>query len=72
MRQRGVPRAVVSNRNDGRSSVASQRDKAWVGIDVGKTRHCACVVDAEGTKLLSIKVANDEAAIMALINTAGS
>ena len=50
--------------------MASQRDRAWVGIDVGKTHHWACVVNAEGTKLLSIKVANDEAEIMALINTA--
>ncbi|MDM2351472.1 IS110 family transposase [Mycobacteroides abscessus] len=39
----------------------------WVGIDVGKTHHWACVVDADGKKLLSMKVANDEADIMALI-----
>jgi transposase len=52
--------------------VAAQRDKAWVGIDVGKTHHWACVVDVDGKKLLSIKVANDEADIVALIATAGS
>jgi transposase len=45
---------------------------AWVGIDVGKTHHWACVVDVDGKKLLSIKVANDEADIVALIATAGS
>ena len=72
MRQRGVPRAAGSNRTNGRSSVAAQRDKAWVGIDVGKTHHWACVVDAEGKKLLSIKISNDEADILALIATAGS
>lgn len=72
MRQRGVPRATVSNRTNGRSSVAAQRDMAWVGIDVGKTHHWACVVDVDGKKLLSIKVANDEADIVALIATAGS
>jgi transposase len=52
--------------------VAAQRDIAWVGIDVGKTHHWACVVDAEGKVLLSVKVANDEAAIVALLATAGS
>lgn len=52
--------------------MAAQRDKAWVGIDVGKTHHWACVVDAEGKKLLSIKISNDEADILALIATAGS
>jgi transposase len=52
--------------------VAAQRDKAWVGIDVGKTHHWACVVDAEGKTLLSVKVANDEAEIMALLANTGS
>jgi Transposase len=72
MGQRGVPRAAVRNRTNGWSSVAAQRDRAWVGIDVGKTHHWACVVDVDGKKLLSIKVANDEAAIVALIADAGS
>jgi hypothetical protein len=45
---------------------------AWVGIDVGKTHHWACMVDADGKKLLSIKVANDEADIVALLTSAGS
>jgi transposase len=52
--------------------VTAQRDRAWVGVDVGKTHHWACVVDADGKKLLSIKVTNDEADILALIATAGS
>ena len=52
--------------------MTAQRDRAWVGIDVGKTHHWACVVDAKGTKLLSIKVANDEADIMAFIDTTDS
>ncbi|MDT5359648.1 MAG: hypothetical protein QOC69_1410, partial [Mycobacterium sp.] len=51
------------------ASVTAQRDIAWVGIDVGKTHHWACMVDAEGKKLLSIKVANDEADILALITS---
>lgn len=47
--------------------VVEQRDMAWVGIDVGKAHHWACIVDGEGKKLLSVKVANDEAEIVALI-----
>ena len=52
--------------------MGTQRDKAWVGIDVGKTHHWACVVDAEGKILSSVKVANDEAQIMALLTNTGS
>ena len=52
--------------------MAAQRDKAWVGIDVGKTHHWACVVDAEGKILSSVKVANDEAQIVALLTNTGS
>lgn len=52
--------------------MTAQRDRAWVGIDVGKTHHWACVVDADGKKLLSTKVTNDEADIVALIGDAYS
>ena len=52
--------------------MAAQRDTAWVGIDVGKTHHWACVVDAEGKALLSVKIANDEAEIEALLAQTGS
>lgn len=52
--------------------MTAHRDIAWVGIDVGKTHHWACMVDAEGKRVSSIKVANDEAAIVALITDAGS
>ena len=40
---------------------------AWVGIDVGKTHHWVCAVDADGKTLLSVKVANDEAGIIAAL-----
>ena len=52
--------------------MTAHRDIAWVGIDVGKTHHWACMVDAEGKVVSSIKVANDEADIVALITDAGS
>ena len=44
-------------------------DKAWAGIDVGKTHHWVCVVDQDGRQLLSVKVANDEAGIAAMIGS---
>ena len=40
---------------------------AWAGIDVGKTHHWVCVVDANGKVLLSVKIGNDEAEIVALL-----
>ena len=52
--------------------MTAHRDIAWVGIDVGKTHHWACMVDAEGKTVSSIKVANDEADIVALMADAGS
>jgi transposase len=41
--------------------------KAWAGIDIGKTHHWVCVLDADGTVLLSAKLANDETEIVSLI-----
>ena len=42
-------------------------DKAWAGVDAGKEFHWAHVLDASGTQLLSRKVENDEADLVALI-----
>lgn len=47
------------------------RPQIWVGIDVGKTAHHACVVDETGKTLFSHKFGNDQAAIEALIARAG-
>jgi predicted NBD/HSP70 family sugar kinase len=47
--------------------VAAHREMAWVGIDVGKTQHWVCVVDADGKVLLSVKIGNDEAETVALL-----
>jgi transposase len=44
-------------------------EKAWAGIDVGKRHHWVCVVDPDGRKLLSVKVANDESEIAAMISS---
>jgi transposase len=43
-------------------------EKAWAGVDVGKGFHWAHVVDASGTELLSRRVDNDEADLLALID----
>jgi transposase len=39
----------------------------WVGVDVGKTHHHACAMDANGKVVFSQKVANDQGAIEQLV-----
>lgn len=41
----------------------------WAGIDAGKSDHYCLVIDADGKRLLSPRVANDEAALLELIST---
>jgi transposase len=41
----------------------------WAGVDAGKTDHHCVVIDAEGNRLLSQRVANDEVALRALITS---
>jgi transposase len=45
-------------------------DKGWVGVDVGKGFHWAVVLDEAGEVLLSRRVENDEADILALVDEA--
>jgi transposase len=45
-------------------------DKVWTGIDAGKEFHWAHILDASGTQLLSRRVKNDEAELVALIEEA--
>lgn len=40
----------------------------WAGVDAGKADHYGVVIDAEGKSLLSRRVANDEAALLELID----
>jgi len=40
----------------------------WAGVDAGKTEHHCVVINAEGQRLLSQRVPNDEAALLELIN----
>ena len=61
------PVSIPGNRGTENAHVAAQHDMAWVGIDVGKTHHWVCVVDADGKVLLSVKIGNDEAEVVALL-----
>jgi Transposase len=45
----------------------TERPLVWVGIDVGKSAHHACGIDPEGTVVFSQGLANDQAAIEALV-----
>ena len=43
------------------------RTTAWAGIDIGKTHHWICAVASDGRALVSVKVANVEADIVAAL-----
>ncbi|MFF8569128.1 IS110 family transposase [Streptomyces albidoflavus] len=39
----------------------------WAGVDIGKTHHHAVVINADGKRLLSRRIANDESELLTLI-----
>jgi transposase len=41
--------------------------RLWTGVDVGKTHHHCVVIDHDGRRLLSRRVANDEPELLALL-----
>ncbi len=41
--------------------------QVWAGVDIGKAHHHAVVIDPEGRRLLSRRVANDETVLLELI-----
>ncbi len=41
--------------------------RLWAGVDCGKAHHHTLVLDAEGSTLLSRRVANDEPELLRLI-----
>lgn len=51
------------------STEAVVTQAVWAGIDAGKSDHFCVVIDAEGKRLLSQRVANDEATLLKLIST---
>jgi hypothetical protein len=42
-------------------------DRVWAGIDIGKQHHHCVVVDADGKRLFSRRVVNDETELRTLI-----
>jgi transposase len=40
----------------------------WAGLDIGKEHHHCVVIDGDGRRLLSRRILNDEAALLALIS----
>lgn len=38
--------------------------QVWAGVDAGKSDHHCVAIDAEGQRLLSQRVANDETALL--------
>jgi transposase len=56
---------------DNRSEYVTVRPLVWVGIDVGKATHHACVIDPAGKVVFSQKLANDQSAIEQLVARAG-
>jgi transposase len=42
--------------------------RVWAGVDAGKAHHHCVVIDADGRKLLSRRVANDEPELLVLIS----
>ena len=51
---------------------APNETNVWIGLDIGKADHFADVLDDEGSPLFAGGVANDEAAIAALLDRAAS
>jgi transposase len=49
--------------------VAPPLEKSRVGVDIGKAHHWVCALGGDGKTLLSVKILNDEAEILALIAT---
>ncbi|MGB6072329.1 MAG: transposase [Rhodococcus sp. (in: high G+C Gram-positive bacteria)] len=46
-------------------------ESLWVGVDAGKQHHHAVVIDFDGARKLSRRVANDEASLVDLVETVG-
>jgi transposase len=47
-------------------------DRVWAGIDIGKEHHHCVVIDADGNRLLSRRIANDETALSTLVTDVAS
>lgn len=59
-RTRNSSREVVEGKCAGAELAGVAMPQLWAGVDAGKTRHHRVVIDSEGRRLLSRRVANDE------------
>ena len=48
------------------------RQQLWAGVDAGKSDHHCVVIDTDGQRLLSQRVANDETPLQELITVGDS
>jgi transposase len=62
---------VTRNAQEGALVAEPGQVDVWVGLDVGKQEHFADVLDDDGERLFSRSVANDQAAIEAVLDRAG-
>lgn len=53
-------------------SSAPEEVDVWVGLDVGKEFHHAVVIDSDGQTVIDRRVANDEAALIGLLDAAAA
>jgi transposase len=66
----GVPQGLLEQTAPRRLEMrVTTRTTAWAGIDIGKTHHWICAVDGDGRALVSIKVANVQADLVAALAT---
>ncbi len=61
---------ITRMQEEGARVATPEQVSVWVGLDVGKESHFADVLDAEGERLFSRAIGNDQADIEALIDRA--
>src|SRR4051794_24390109 len=62
MRRRGRLREHAPESSQGEMLL-----QVWAGVDIGKAHHHAVVIDPDGNRLLSRRIANDETALLELL-----
>src|SRR3712207_9131008 len=64
------PYTTLFRSREGGRVAAPGEVNVWIGLDVGKEEHFADVLDDHGERLFGVAVANDEAALEALLERA--
>jgi transposase len=66
----GLPELVKDDDKEARGLATPEQVDVWVGLDVGKEEHFAEVLDNDGERVFARSIANDEAALEALLDRA--